>query len=71
MEAFQAGKTRRRWKSAGFGPPDAQGARTYFSMARIYRKTGQKEEAIRCYEKILELVPEGRSAESARRPWKN
>ncbi|MBN1938413.1 MAG: hypothetical protein JW843_02435, partial [Candidatus Aminicenantes bacterium] len=68
MEAFQAGKNEEALEICRFWArrmPKEPGP--YFSMARIYGKTGQKEEAVRCYEKILELVPEGRSAESARK----
>jgi hypothetical protein len=36
-------------------------------MARIHQKTGPTDEAILCYEKILEIVPSERPAESARK----
>lgn len=37
-----------------------------FSKARIYTKTGEIDKAISCYERILTIVKEGRSAETAR-----
>jgi tetratricopeptide (TPR) repeat protein len=39
----------------------------YFSMARVFRKMGKPDEAIECYKKVLEIAPEGRSAENAKR----
>jgi CubicO group peptidase (beta-lactamase class C family) len=38
----------------------------YFSLARVYQKLGKKEEAIRCYEKILEIAPAGRHVSTAK-----
>jgi dienelactone hydrolase len=68
MEAFGAGKNDEALEICRYWArrmPKAPGP--WFSMARIHRKTGRTDEAIRCYEKILELDPEGRSAESARK----
>jgi dienelactone hydrolase len=68
MAAFEAGKNEEALEICRFWArriPQEPGP--FFSMARIYRKTGQTDEAVRCYEKILELVPEGRTAESARK----
>jgi len=68
MEAFDAGKNEEALEICRYWAkriPKEPGP--WFSMARIHRKTGNTAEAIRCYEKILELVPEGRTAESARK----
>ncbi len=68
MEAFDAGKNEEALEICRYWArriPKEPGP--YFSLARIYRKTGQTDAAIRCYEKILELVPTGRTAESARK----
>jgi tetratricopeptide (TPR) repeat protein len=68
MGAFQSGEYDRAleicelWRE---GDPGQVGP--YFSMARVYRQTEQITEAIECYRKILEIAPEGRSAENARR----
>jgi tetratricopeptide (TPR) repeat protein len=39
----------------------------YFSMARVYRSQGDIEQLRATYERILEIQPEGRSADAARR----
>ena len=39
----------------------------YFSMARVYKAQGKTEEANKCYRQIIEMNPEGRSADAARR----
>lgn len=39
----------------------------YFSMARVYKAQGKTEEAKSCYRKIIEMNPEGRAADAARR----
>ena len=39
----------------------------YFSMARVYNAQGKTEEAKSCYRKILEMNPEGRAADAARK----
>jgi len=39
----------------------------YFSMARVYRSQGNIEQLRATYERILEIQPEGRSADAARR----
>jgi len=68
MGAFEAGKNEEALEICRFWAqriPKEPGP--YFSMARVYRKTGQMDEAVRCYEKIIELVPEGRTAENARK----
>ena len=38
----------------------------YFSLARIYQQLGNSEEAIRCYEKVLEISPTGRHVSTAK-----
>jgi dienelactone hydrolase len=68
MEAFEAGKNEEALEICRFWArriPREPGP--YFSMARIYRKTGQTDEAVRYYEKIIELFPTGQAAESARK----
>jgi predicted TPR repeat methyltransferase len=68
MAAFDAGlddealEICRLWT---LGVPEETGP--YFSMARVYRRQGNVDEAARCYLKVLELVPEGRTAEHARK----
>jgi len=67
MDAFECGNFKEAmaicnlWET---GLPKEPGP--LFSKARIYTKTGEVEKAIQCYEKILTLVDEGRSAETAR-----
>jgi len=67
MDAFECGNVEEAkaicnlWES---GLPKEPGP--LFSKARIYTKTGEVEKAMQCYEKILTLVDEGRSAETAR-----
>lgn len=39
----------------------------YFSMARVYRDLGNVEQLRAMYERILEIQPEGRAADNARR----
>lgn len=50
------------WALANPGTPGP-----YFSMARIHRAQGDGEAAAAAYRKILEMQPEGRAAEAARR----
>ena len=38
----------------------------YFSLARIYQRTGQNDEARKCYETVLHMNPTGRHATTAR-----
>lgn len=38
----------------------------YFSLARIYQQSGRKDEAIQCYEAVLRMSPNGRSASTAK-----
>jgi tetratricopeptide (TPR) repeat protein len=67
MEAFQTAEYEKALEICTLwleGNPDQVGP--YFSMARIYRQTGKKSKAIECYRKILELAPNGRSADNAR-----
>jgi L-ascorbate metabolism protein UlaG (beta-lactamase superfamily) len=67
MNAFECGnyaeamKICELWES---GLPNEAGPQ--FSKARIYSETGQTDQAILCYEKALQLAPEGRSADIAR-----
>jgi lipopolysaccharide biosynthesis regulator YciM len=37
-----------------------------FSLANVFRATGEIERAIGCYRRVLELVPEGPVADRAR-----
>jgi len=46
---------------------DPGAAGPYFSMARAYKAQGKAREARGCYQRILEISPEGRAAEAARR----
>jgi CubicO group peptidase (beta-lactamase class C family) len=57
-EAIQVCKLWAKGNSADVGP--------YFSMARIYEKTGNNDEAVKCYEKIIQIAPTGRSTETAK-----
>jgi CubicO group peptidase (beta-lactamase class C family) len=47
------------------GNPDTPGP--LFSMARVYTKTGQKQQAIECYQRVLEMSPRQDAAEAAKR----
>ncbi|MFC1530030.1 dienelactone hydrolase family protein [Gemmatimonadota bacterium] len=68
MDALNAGELDqalaicRLW---ALGMPDAVGP--LFSLARVHVAMGDKNQAIACYERVLELVGEGRSADTARR----
>jgi tetratricopeptide (TPR) repeat protein len=50
------------WALANPGAPGP-----YFSKARIYKAMGDKDEAKACYRKIIDMQPEGRAAEAARK----
>jgi CubicO group peptidase (beta-lactamase class C family)/Flp pilus assembly protein TadD len=67
MEAFQAGKMEEAIEICelwALGNPLDVGP--YFSLGRIYQKLGNKNEAIRCYEKILVISPTGRHVSTAK-----
>jgi dienelactone hydrolase len=68
MQAFEAAEYEQALEICSLwreGNPGEVGP--YFSMARVYRETGRKAKAIECYRKVLEIAPEGRSADNARR----
>jgi CubicO group peptidase (beta-lactamase class C family) len=67
MEAFQSGKMEEAIQICelwALGNPHDVGP--YFSLARIYQKLGDRDKAIRCYEKILVISPTGRHVSTAK-----
>jgi Flp pilus assembly protein TadD len=67
MKAFQSGKMEEAIQICelwALGNPLDVGP--YFSLARIYQKLGNKDEAIRCYERILVISPTGRHVSTAK-----
>lgn len=57
-EALQVCKLWAKGNSGDVGP--------YYSMARIYENIGKNDEAIKCYEKIIQIAPTGRSTATAK-----
>jgi len=51
-------------KTWALGNPSEVGP--YFSLARVYQKKGDIAEAIKCYEKILQIAPSGRHVSTAK-----